>query len=199
MSEQSPYGNYPTTPNNAAPQQSLYTQNGYQGYQQNGSYNSPQNAMQGYNPVGNGQSRPRPKVGFGTAIRNSFKYIFHFSGRASRTEYWWVFLLWAILFTVVGLGMFVALLVGAGASSSTAEDVGFSIFFVLYLSLFLLGLLQTVHMLALTWRRLQDAGYPGALSILMFVGIGIVPFVMSFFPSSPDGYQYDRPADYNRP
>ncbi|MEU4206786.1 DUF805 domain-containing protein [Rothia terrae] len=168
----------------------------------NSSYGSPYG---GYH--GSGQFSPRPHVGFGEAIKKWKDNIFHFSGRASRSEYWWIQLLWAlIMFGLVAI-TFAVLLGQASAMETSAPDEAFTTseswflgsFFFAYILILVLGLVQGITTLALGWRRLQDAGFPGGLYLLNFVGLGIVPFIMCLMPSSPSGYQYDKPVDVNRP
>ena len=44
---------------------------------------------------------------------------------------------------------------------------------------------------AVMWRRLQDANFHGAFTLLSLVGLGIVPLVMCALPSSPEGVRFD--------
>lgn len=150
-------------------------------------------------------SKPRPHVGYIQAHRNWFKYMFHFSGRASRSEYWWVQLTFFAITTVLTALALVTMMTGVistdpstGQLTETgtiAAVAGFGI----YVILLILGLVFAIAGLGLSWRRMQDAGFPGALCLLSFIGLGIVPFIFSLLPSKPAGYQYDRPEDFNRP
>ncbi|WP_237223721.1 DUF805 domain-containing protein [Rothia nasisuis] len=166
-------------------------------------------------------SQPRPAVGFSQALKNNFKYLFHFSGRASRSEFWWVYGTFYLVTLVMAIILSFAIasrvsevarfneastqyVTGeitraeyeALAESSTEPAYGVIVLLIL---LGLWGLITLVCTIAVSWRRLQDAGFHGAFYLLTLVALGIVPFVMYFFPSSPKGYQYDKPADIGRP
>ncbi|SLM91075.1 hypothetical protein FM110_06080 [Brachybacterium nesterenkovii] len=47
-----------------------------------------------------------------------------------------------------------------------------------------------VSLLSLTWRRLHDAGLPGALALIGLV-LPIVPLVLCTLPPRPDGRRFD--------
>lgn len=154
------------------------------------------------------RSKPRPKVGFKQAIRNYFKYMFHFTGRASRSEFWWVQLLWLIIYVlVIAVGVTFIILsaqamppAGPGESplELTATEAGFlTSFFGTYFGILILLLVQFITTLGLNWRRVQDTGMHGALSLINLVAPAMLVF--GFIPSSTSGYQYDAPQDYDRP
>lgn len=164
---------------------------------------------------------PRPSVGFGQALKNNFKYIFHFSGRASRSEFWWVFgaffAVAAILSTIAMFMMFDRMKDYQPTSELMTQYMNGEISYDQYQELLaantqpntgliiMLGLvgiwslITLVCTIAVSWRRLQDAGFHGALFLLSFVGLSIVPFIMYFFASSPNGYKYDTAKDVGRP
>lgn len=163
-------------------------------------------SSQNHQPYGSApQWTPRPQVGFLQAIRNNFKYLFHFSGRASRTEFWYAYLTWFILLLVaVGVFIFALVLLSAaqaGQAGGTIEDPSLAVALVLlsYLLMAFLMFLFSVGTLSLTWRRLQDAGFHGAFAILQFASLGIIPLVMCALPSAPEGARFDGPKDLDRP
>jgi len=91
-----------------------------------------------------------------------------FSGRAGRTEYWMFTLFYAIVFLV--------LLILTAITRSVFIDI--------LLLLYVLGTI--VPGLAVAWRRMQDTGHHGALSLLSFVPFGgIVVLVFMILPGTP--------------
>lgn len=147
--------------------------------------------------------QPRPSVSFKQALGNNRKYLWHFSGRASRSEFWKAWGLWAIVCLVpLFLGYIGWILIVFNITSENNSNFPTYIltYFFCYAALVLiLGLTFTLMTLSLGWRRLQDAGFPGALWLLTFIGAGIVPLVMCMMPASPNGINYDNPQDLNRP
>ncbi|MEU4206787.1 DUF805 domain-containing protein [Rothia terrae] len=139
-------------------------------------------------------------MSFGQAVKNWGAYLFHFSGRASRSEFWWIQLFWLIIFALYAVASFISLrFFGSDAPRSEAFTTGEGIIVAL---LVILSLTMCVTTLALGWRRLHDAGFPGFIYLLQFVGIaglGIVPLILCIMPSSPTGIEYDKPVDVNRP
>lgn len=211
------YGNQPHNPqqNNAVNQPNYGQPNSVQGNQPYGSPSYPQydagntyahSAQYGFDGgMNNGLSRPRPQVGFGQAVRNYFKYMFRFSGRASRSEFWWVQLFWFIIFAVVvGIGAVASIGLGSALPAESTSDlsgseIGFLVSFLgTCFGILILALVQFVTTLGLNWRRVQDTGVHGAVSLIGLTGLPIM-LVFGFIPPSPKGYQYDAPSDYDRP
>lgn len=150
----------------------------------------------------------QPLVGasFGQAVRRFFQQYVGFSGRASRSEFWW-----AVLFTqlvmLLPVGALMVTLVAVMPGIAAAEAAGSSarvddaailgavttllvVSGVVVIASFALAL----PTYALMWRRLQDANFHGAFALLSLVGLSIVPFVMAFFPSSPLSIRFDPAA-----
>ncbi len=90
---------------------------------------------------------------FAEALRACFDKAFTFSGRASRAEYWWFVLFWLLsyvtLATVAGLSL--PLWLGEAA-----------------LTVFLIAM--AAPLLAVSFRRLQDTGRTGWLSLAWVFG-----------------------------
>lgn len=138
------------------------------------------------------------------AIRRFFTKYADFTGRASRSEYWWVYLAITIVSTVVALIM--VIVVGIAAASAglagmeDPESVGFvgtgalgvaAVFYVLF---GLGGLAILIPAIAVTARRLHDAGFSGWWILLHLApGGSIAVLVFTILPSVPEGARFDNP------
>ena len=149
-------------------------------------------------PVG----QPLYGASFGQSVKRFFKGYVKFSGRASRSEFWWAMLFTFLLALVVQIPFWVVwsmVMVRAASATGTVstsaldqELVGYSGFMLLVIGLMVLVSLAIVlPTYAVMWRRLQDANFHGAFMLLSFVGLGIVPLVMCALPSSPEGVRFD--------
>lgn len=99
-------------------------------------------------------------MSFGEAISTCFRKYVDFRGYASRPEYWWFVLFYALVYLAAKI---LDAIVGAGTQSS-----GFALFStILLLGMFLPGLAAVV-------RRLRDAGYGWG-----WVFITVIPLVGS--------------------
>lgn len=104
-----------------------------------------------------------------------FRKYATFSGRASRSEFWWIPVLMVALFIASAL-------VGVGESG----------FLTGLYAVFLLA--SVIPLLAVTVRRLHDANFHGGLAALMlvpYVGF-IVIAILAAMPSKPEGARFDR-------
>ena len=110
------------------------------------------------------------------AYKNFFKNYAEFTGRSTRPDFWWVWLgnlilsipFWIIYFYTVFLS---AVMDSVSDSASEAAITTLGIFIFIY---FIFGLALFLPQLALTVRRLRDAGFHWALIFVAFV-----PFVGS--------------------
>lgn len=167
------------------------------------SYTQPAYAATAYQSIP--LERRRPQVNFRQAFSNSRKYLWHFSGRASRSEFWWAYLAWSLLSS----GLFLLLIIppfllGSVLWSSGANEEETIIYFYMGGVLFVLCSLvsqvfSSIFTFSLGVRRLHDAGFPGVLWGLFFIGFALVPIIICTLDSSPNGLQYDKPEDLNRP
>jgi len=148
---------------------------------------------------------PRPYVTFGQAIKLAWSNYANFKGRANRSEYWWFALLqFLVILVPVGLGE-VLLLGGLLSQKAMNSDSGYAnstpvvftgsmVFGVIVLILgFIISLAFIVPSLAITWRRLHDAGFAGPmafLSLIPYVG-GLIVLVLTILPSKPEGMKYE--------
>jgi uncharacterized membrane protein YhaH (DUF805 family) len=146
-------------------------------------------------------------IGFGGAIKRFFKKYATFSGRASRSEYWWWALFNAIISAVVWIPLFGALipLIADAANNPESYTESYSpsngaiaafgggmIIWVLLSGAW--GLATFIPSLALTWRRLHDADFAGPWFFLTFAGPGaIVVFVFTLLGPKPNGVRFDQP------
>ena len=101
------------------------------------------------------------------AIKNFFKGYVDFSGRSRRADYWWIWLANILLLIPLYSAYFNAIF-SEGSEGAFLALGSLSIIYMIFgLALFLPGL-------ALTVRRLRDAGFHWALIFVAFV-----PFVGS--------------------
>ncbi|SDH77733.1 DUF805 domain-containing protein [Agrococcus jejuensis] len=159
----------------------------------------------------------QPHYGIGPAgmVRFLRKYA-TFRGRASRSEFWWGQLtLFAATMVLLGPGLVVAV-VGyvdlmrqaienpySTSSTDPALDPLLPGFGLLALGS-LLSLAFLVPSIALTWRRLQDAGMHGGLAFAFICGswaasyvvtfAGLASLVPGFLPSSLRSARYEQSA-----
>ena len=103
--------------------------------------------------------RPEAPMSFQDAVLNAFLNFKDFSGRATRSEFWWF-----QLFFVANIAFF-----GTIFGEVLADGYGDLAFVLLFIPLL-------VPSLAVTFRRLQDLGYPGWLSLGVFI-----PYLNSLF------------------
>lgn len=162
-------------------------------------------------------SRPLYRANPGQAISRFFRKFATFTGRASQSEFWWValfvFVITAAPNALIAIGLTSGIthsvsnqvVVSAGSSLDDPMLVGTTgptIFddptaaTLLPLGLALGGLLALVLVvpwLALTWRRLHDAGLAGAwffLSLLPVVG-GLFFLALMMQPAKKEGRRFD--------
>ncbi|MET3636830.1 DUF805 domain-containing protein [Curtobacterium oceanosedimentum] len=142
---------------------------------------------------------PRYGASFGQALGRFFAKYATFSGRASRSEFWWAYL----VVTVVGLALatipFVYRFATIEYTTVDLSGVEYRVtnppsplFWALLVLPAIWWLATIVPSLALGWRRLHDANLPGALWIIA-VFVGIAGIVFGLLPSNPQGARYDRP------
>ena len=153
---------------------------GYQqagGYQQSGGYQQ----AGGYRQAGGyGGFAPRPTsylqgapVGFAGAVRGAFTNLLTFSGRASRSAFWWFQLLAVIAYAVVSVI----------SNNSTVAGVILDI---------IIGIPMAVANIALAVRRLHDASHTGWWWWIGFVPLigWIIVLVFYLQPSTPGPNRY---------
>lgn len=152
-------------------------------------------------------TRPLYGATFGQAIRRFFKNYAKFSGRASRSEYWWLTLFLVLVMLVPWILYIIgAVMVGVTNSLDAAGGygteidatgpgaaAGLGLIAIGGILLLVIALGTLVPSLALTWRRLHDANLPGPLFFLGLIpSVGtIVLIVLAILSPKPEGRRYD--------
>ena len=102
------------------------------------------------------------------AYKNFFKGYVDFTGRSTRSEYWWVWLTNILLLIPLYSAYFNAIF-SEGSEGAFLALGGLSIIYMIF------GLALFLPWLALTVRRLRDAGFHWAL-----IFVGFIPMVGGF-------------------
>ena len=116
------------------------------------------------------------------AYKNFFKGYAEFTGRSTRPDYWWVWLgnfilsipFWVIYIYTVYLS---AVMDSVSDSASEAAFMIFGLVAIIYVVFYLAILVPTI---ALTIRRLRDAGFHWAFIFLRFVPMGGIALLILF-------------------
>ncbi|MGW4095987.1 DUF805 domain-containing protein [Mycobacterium sp. NPDC004974] len=141
-------------------------------------------------PVGTTDPRdltlPLYGASFGQAVSRFFRSYARFTGRASRSEYWWVQLAVAVVAFFC-----VAIVAVAGDPSALGR--------MSLVPVVVFVLVCAVPSWALLVRRLHDADLSGWLSLLFllpYIG-SVFPIVFGALPSKPLGERFDHRDDYD--
>lgn len=161
------------------------------------SYPQQQQQQQPYAAAASGEPplwAPHYGAPIAAAAKRFFKKYATFSGRASRSEYWW----WALVsFVVVSVPyLIIGLLAIPSADRRTPQ---FEAAAGITVSLILAWALATiVPSIALTVRRLHDSNKSGWFCLFNMIPLvgPIILLVFVLLPPDPAGQQYDRPAGY---
>ena len=128
----------------------------------------------------------------GEAVKRFFTKYAVFTGRASRSEYWW----WALVNYIVLFALGTVALIAGGAPTVAADGTvappsGGAIVVVLLISLY--GLATLIPHLALTARRLHDGNFSALFIFIALVpGIGgLILFILTLLPPKPEGARFD--------
>lgn len=139
-------------------------------------------------------SRPLYGASLPQAFARFWQKYATFSGRASRSEFWW----WHLIHVLVIVAI-IAFMIAGGIAGATVDPVtgksepGF-LLGVGTAVLVLWELVTVVPLLALYWRRLHDADFAGPFYFLnLIAGLGgIVVLVLVLLPANPRGARFDR-------
>ncbi|WP_137844609.1 DUF805 domain-containing protein [Microbacterium sp. 2FI] len=139
-------------------------------------------------------AEPLYGASFTQAIGRFFRKYGTFSGRASRSEYWW----WQLATTLVYIALAVlALVIGFATGELNADGDVFYLSAAFSIGIALIAvwaLVTLVPQVAVAVRRLHDANLSGWLVLLRLVpSVGdIILLVLTVQPSNPDGARYDE-------
>jgi uncharacterized membrane protein YhaH (DUF805 family) len=129
---------------------------------------------------------PYYRAPIGAAFARFWKKYATFSGRASRSEYWW----WALIDFVV-VAILEIMLFNAPASTASLSPL----YYMVIEAVWVVSLGALIPNLAVMWRRLHDTNRSGRYYLF-----GIIPIVGSiillvFLASAPNpaGARFDRP------
>lgn len=138
------------------------------------------------------------------ALSSFFENYLQFRGYSSRSEFWWPFLLLILVHTAIGMTAVIIIstlfaedivtdardLFGTTGLSPSIWLEGFgAIFAAAIVGLHLLIMALTITpLLAVTWRRLHDSGFPGSMLFLGFIPVigGLVVLLLLLRPSAPE-------------
>jgi uncharacterized membrane protein YhaH (DUF805 family) len=112
-------------------------------------------------------------IGFGKAIGNFYAKYAIFSGRATRSEFWYSWLYLLLLYLVL-------VAPSTFSDSVSAQFIGTVVLFSI------VGVAHILPSLSIQARRLRDAGFSPYLVLLLLAPFGgLVLFVLALFPSKP--------------
>ena len=115
-------------------------------------------------------------MNFIQSISNCMRKYVTFSGRATRSEFWW-FYLFTVLVNLVATSQassFVPALLDGQDMTENESSYFLNNFFFLYLST-ITSLILLLPSLAVAVRRLHDVGRSGWWILIAFTVIGIIP------------------------
>ncbi|MCS5733476.1 DUF805 domain-containing protein [Herbiconiux daphne] len=151
--------------------------------------------MTGYAPTGATAApldAPYYNAPFGAAVARFWQKYATFSGRASRSEYWWWYL---VAFVVNGVFNVLSYTLGGYGIQMDQTYAPPSAGAIVIFSIWGLWALATIiPTLALLARRLHDGNFSAGwifIGLVPFFG-GIVLLVMTLLPPNPAGQRFDR-------
>lgn len=133
-------------------------------------------------PVVDGPPPTRRKVGLVEAVKRGYRGTTDYGSRATPGEYWW-FQVWLAFLYVVGFGLLLvaAPSTGTGKAASGGAAVAGSVGLLLSLVLMLAFLITAIlPALALSVRRLHDAGFTGWWILLGWLPFGSLALLVMF-------------------
>ena len=131
----------------------------------------------------------------GTAFTRFWKKYATFSGRASRSEFWWWQLCYAIFVIVIEIVFFAVAIPATNVSTNGSLAVS-PAYFIFVGLLWIISLGTIVPTLAITWRRLHDTNRSGGYYFLGFIPLVGPIILLVFFASASDpaGARFDQPT-----
>lgn len=133
-----------------------------------------------------------------TAYTRFWKKYVRFKGYASKSEYWWPFLINNIILFVLMIPFFIGTFMTAAADSSSSVDpyattsepsgAAIGLMSIGGILMFIFSLAILLPTLSAGWRRIQDAGMAGPLIFLNFVPYvgGLITIILCVMPTKLD-------------
>ena len=137
-------------------------------------------------------SQPLHGASFAEAVSRFFAKYATFSGRASRSEYWWVALGLVILNSILGVAF---LMVSGPTATQLPTEVQYSPATIAVLVIWVvIALALLIPGIALTVRRLHDGNFSGWLYLLHLIpSVGsLIVFILTLLDSKPEGARFDK-------
>jgi uncharacterized membrane protein YhaH (DUF805 family) len=137
-------------------------------------------------------------MGFGQAVRTCLGKYGTFSGRASRSEFWWFYLFTTIVSGIPILlgGIFLGVSSGSSADGS-AGGISLLIAVLLYIVGVLASLAFLVPSIAVGCRRLHDRGTSGWLQLLLMVPCANIVLLVFWILAGTEGDNVYGPKPTN--
>ncbi len=127
-------------------------------------------------------------MGFVDAVKSFYKRYVDFSGRSSRSEYWWVQLFYILTIIILTLPLIIAM-----ASSPNGKLSDSNMFWIFPVVVFILA--GIIPMIALTVRRFHDQDKSGWFFLLNFIpsvgGIIVLVFMCLKGTAGPNRFGHD--------
>jgi uncharacterized membrane protein YhaH (DUF805 family) len=144
-------------------------------------------AMAGEPPL----DHPWYGIGLVDAVKRVFQKYATFDGRASRGEYWW----WVLVAGVIGFVLYILTAIAIAIPASNGQSSIGPVGVILIIVTVVFALAVIVPNIAVTVRRLHDAGYSGWFYLLVLIPSvgGIIVLVLCAMPTSPQAPKYGPP------
>ena len=134
---------------------------------------------------------------FGQAVKRFFKNYVKFSGRASRSEFWWSYL----FLVIAGFVPYILTIIGAAMASvsasvdpynATPSGGAVALMAIGGILLGIFALATIIPFIAIICRRLHDGNFSALFILLWLTGIGgLVVLILCLMPPKPEGQRYD--------
>ena len=131
---------------------------------------------------------PHYGIAFVPAVKRVFQKYATFSGRASRSEFWW----WMLANGIVVSVLYASIAVLAVAGRTPDGEPGMAAIAPTIL-LVVWALAVVVPSIAVSVRRLHDAGHSGWFYLFSVFGLGVVTLVLCAMETSPAAAAYGPP------
>ena len=137
-------------------------------------------------------------MSFGQSVRTCLSKYGTFSGRASRSEFWWFYLFTTI---VSGIPILLGAMFLAASSGSSADGSRGGVTLVFAVLLYIIGILASlaffIPTLAVGCRRLHDRGTSGWLQLLLLVPCANIILLIFWILAGTDGDNVYGPKPTN--